>query len=261
MSLPGLGKGDDQHAGVLGLVPRDGGATGDVDVGHGEGVGDAEGAGGAGGAEGVDVGGVAPVAEVRVGAEGEGAAEADAHVGAAEDAGGAVGEGAGAVEGVGAVGAGEVAEGAEDVAGEEGEGTASVAAVGVGVAGMPVGAVGVAGAVDAVGVADVAGAGRVDMESVEGGERGNTGAGAEVEHVGAETGGGEEHVDDIARLHSCRLSASFCFVSVGGGQRSVHDALQLAEVRRLHTCSTWQQLVSNKVTVAVLIHNIKIRLY
>lgn len=59
----------------------------------------------------------------------------------------------------------------------------------------------------------------VDTETAGRGE--GAGIAAEAEGAGAEAGGGEDRVDDIVHLHSCQLSASFCFVSVGQGNRSV----------------------------------------
>lgn len=195
--------------GVLALALHDDGEMGDVDAERGVG---AVGAEGAEDAEDVDVGSVVLVAEDRVGAGGEGAVEGDVRVGVVEGAGGAVGEGVGAVEDGGAVGAAEVLGDAEGVAvgvvGEESEGTVVVAAGRVGAVLEPVSAVGV------VGVEDVADVECVDMEFAERVQDGDTVAGVEAEHVGAEAGGGEDRVGDTAHLHSCRLSASFCSVSV-----------------------------------------------
>lgn len=198
--------------GVLALALHDDGETGDVDAEHGVGAVGAEGAEGAEHAEDVDAEGVVLVVEGHVGAGGEGAVEGDVRVGVVEGAGGAVGEGVGAVEDGGAVGAVEVVGDAEGGAvgavGEESEGTVVVAAGHVGAAVEPVGA---------VGVEDVADEDHVDMEFAEHVEGENTGVGVEAEHVGAEAGGGGDHVDDTAHLHSCRLSASFCSVSVERG--------------------------------------------
>lgn len=54
-------------------------------------------------------------------------------------------------------------------------------------------------------------------------------AAAAAERGGAEPGGGEDHVDDIGHLHSCQLSVSFGFVSVGRANRLVHELLQLSK--------------------------------
>ena len=66
----------------------------------------------------------------------------------------------------------------------------------------------------------------VSIESAGHGEGWGTGAASAAERAGAEAGGGEDHGVDIAHLHSCRQSVSFCFVSVGRVNLLMHEDLQ-----------------------------------
>ena len=161
----------------------------------------------------------------------------DAVLGAVLGAGGAVGEGAGAegdVGAVGAVGAGEPVGDAVGAAVGSAVGAAVDAAVGAagGVAdgegeGTVLVAAGHEGAVQGSEDAeDVVDERRVSIESAGHGEGGGTGAVPVAERAGAEAGGGEDHVGDIAHLRSCRRSVSFCFVSVGRVNSLMHEDLQ-----------------------------------
>lgn len=171
----------------------------ELDLRGGEGMGAVDAGCGAVGAVdvvvGADAGGGVLVVEGQVGAADGGAGVVGEHVGAVV---GAVGVGAVAGEVVGAADVGEDLVGAGSaVVGEPGVDTVLEAAGDEGAVGGLLGAVG---------------GGRVDTGVAVGEQGGGTEAAAG--HAGAAAAGGVGRVDDIARLHSCRLSASFCFVSV-----------------------------------------------